>query len=279
MKVLNRIILIMLCVITFALPCSAFEGYDVDENDYEPLPLTVIPPDNRVAVGNTRIYPYNAICKMYIYLDCGCSVQGGTGFLISDSCIVTAAHNFVCNKKSDGTWHSDGKVSYINIYFGYFYDSNNVLKCSAKISNVVDDSDTDFYYSHYVNNRNADYDYGYITLDSAQAASIGNITQYFTLVSLSDSNLSNKAVTVTGFPTGTTLYTCDKNIQTTTSTRIYYDVDTSGGQSGSPIYYYENGTYKVIGIHTNGFSSSSAYQLNYGRRIDNTLLTLFNSVR
>lgn len=218
---------------------------------------------------------------MYIYLDCGCSVQGGVGFLVSDSCIATAAHNFVCNNRgNDGTLlHPNGRVSYINIYFGYFYNSSNVLKCTAKISNVIDDSDTNFYYAHYVNSRNADYDYGYITLDSTEMLSISNITQFFTLVSLPDSSLSNKLVTVTGYPTGTTMYTCDKNIQVTTSTRVYYDVDTSSGQSGSPIYYYENGAYKVVGIHTNGFSSSSAYQLNYGRRIDSALLTQFNSVK
>ena len=279
MKKIFAFIFTIMTAIMLTLTCVATEPtIVVIEEDYGIAPASIIDPDTRTQVSNTRIAPYNAICKMYVYLDCGCSTQAGTGFLISDNCIVTAAHNFVCTKTENGSYvHPYGKVEKINIYFGLYYNENNVSTCYAATLNVVEDSDTEFGYMHYINNsRSSAYDYGYIILDDDQISDLQGITTYFELESLSDTQISNKSIIITGYPSGKILYTGNGMTQTITSTKVYHNVDTSGGQSGSPMYYVDsNGKYKVIGIHTSGVGST-AY--NSGRRIDASLKTMYDSI-
>ena len=52
---------------------------------------------------------------------------------------------------------------------------------------------------------------------------------------------------------------------------IYYDVDTSGGQSGSGITRFENNTLESYGVHTNG--TKNPVEGNEGVRIDGDLLS------
>lgn len=56
-----------------------------------------------------------------------------------------------------------------------------------------------------------------------------------------------------------------------TKDSIYYDVDTSGGQSGSGITRFENDTLESYGIHTNG--TKNPVDGNEGVRIDGGLLS------
>ncbi len=56
-------------------------------------------------------------------------------------------------------------------------------------------------------------------------------------------------------------------IASSTSYRLSYQIDTSGGQSGSGIYYKDNASKRyVFGVHTNGTSSPTGY--NSGTRLD-----------
>ncbi len=45
-------------------------------------------------------------------------------------------------------------------------------------------------------------------------------------------------------------------VKGTTSKKIFYDVDTEEGQSGSPVYYWDY-RWNVIGIHTKGYTKTS----------------------
>ncbi len=51
-------------------------------------------------------------------------------------------------------------------------------------------------------------------------------------------------------------------------------MDSTGGQSGSPIYKTNNGKYYVIGIHTRGLSSR-----NIGRYIDKDVYNFINKYK
>lgn len=55
---------------------------------------------------------------------------------------------------------------------------------------------------------------------------------------------------------------------------MYYKMDSTGGQSGSPIYKANNGNYYVIGIHTRGSSSR-----NIGRYIDKEVYDFINKYK
>jgi V8-like Glu-specific endopeptidase len=52
-------------------------------------------------------------------------------------------------------------------------------------------------------------------------------------------------------PTGTQWWNANR-ILSVSSRRIYYQIDTAGGQSGSPVWRYRNGKRHIIGIHTTG---------------------------
>lgn len=278
MKCAKTLISVILAVYMLTIACFATEPIIVVEEDYDVAPATIISPDTRTQVSNTRVAPYNAICKIYKYLDCGCSTQVGTGFLISDKCLVTAAHNFVCTTVENNRYiHPNGKVEKINIYFGLYYE-NDVSMCYAATLNVIEDSDTIFNYEHYVDNsRSSVYDYAYVVLDEDQQSDLQRINTYFDPENLIDTQLNNKSVIVTGYPSGKILYTGNGMIRTVDTLRIYHDVDTAGGQSGAPIYYLgSDGKYKVVAIHTSGVGST-AY--NGGRRIDSSLLELLNSAK
>ena len=55
---------------------------------------------------------------------------------------------------------------------------------------------------------------------------------------------------------------------------ITYDIDTAGGQSGSPVWHYEAGRRTAVGIHTNGSSLG-----NSATRLTPALVAILNRWR
>ncbi len=74
-------------------------------------------------------------------------------------------------------------------------------------------------------------------------------------------DLTGSQVTISGYPSvrsgGNFQYKHTGNIEKTTSSRAYYDVDTTVGQSGAPILIEDvlARCWRVLGVHTNGFDS------------------------
>lgn len=98
------------------------------------------------------------------------------------------------------------------------------------------------------------------------------------------SAFSEQKVTVTGFPAekGTSLirdygqlWTMSGILQPGTQTRLCYNLDTTGGQSGSPVYTTDNA---AIGIHTHGISALG-YPENSVLRISPSMLNTFNDIK
>lgn len=66
-------------------------------------------------------------------------------------------------------------------------------------------------------------------------------------------DVRNRTLHCTGFPdNNTVMYTAFSKAQTNGSTQFKHSIDTTGGQSGSPVYYNSNGSSYVVGIHTGG---------------------------
>ena len=63
-------------------------------------------------------------------------------------------------------------------------------------------------------------------------------------------------------------------LQPGTQTRLCYNLDTTGGQSGSPVYTTDNA---AIGIHTHGISALGCPE-NSALRISPSMLT-FNDIK
>ena len=100
--------------------------------------------------------------------------------------------------------------------------------------------------------RNRDYDYGAIILPSNR---LGKRVGKFGIDCLTDESLIDLEVNLSGYPSdkspGTQWFHANKIISATNH-RVYYKVDTFGGQSGSPVWQVQDGHRHVVAIHTTG---------------------------
>lgn len=98
------------------------------------------------------------------------------------------------------------------------------------------------------------YDYGAIILAAELPKKLGSIGfQVY-----DDATLAAMTVNVTGYPgdkvgdeTGTLWYD-SKQIASTRATKVYYDLDTAGGQSGAAVYRIDSGARIAVAVHAYG---------------------------
>jgi glutamyl endopeptidase len=121
----------------------------------------------------------------------------------------------------------------------------------------------------WLNEPNQDFDYGVMFLDSPTlGGSVGN----FEVLALSNSELDGVTACICGYPADRDQaeyqYYHERPLQGSSPTRLFYDIDTYGGQSGSPIWQQTTaGESIAIGIHTTGSLSG-----NSGTRISDSVL-------
>ena len=90
-----------------------------------------------------------------------------------------------------------------------------------------------------------------------------------------DNELTGRQVTITGYPDGKpqyTMWTSGGALTRVDASRLYYRIDTTEGQSGSPIYTWWNGYWTVVGIHTDGGCDPQPSTANSGQRLTLTVL-------
>jgi V8-like Glu-specific endopeptidase len=173
----------------------------------------------------------------------------GTGWFVGPKLLVTAGHCVYI--KNSGVSGRDGWVKKIVAMPGR--DGTTLPHGSATSSSfgtVVG----------WANNGDAEYDYGVITL----AQPLGNSTGWFGFGNWSD--LSNVGGNISGYPgdkpAGTQWY-AGRIIDSATSRKVFYDIDTAGGQSGAAVYRFHNGGRYGIAIHAYGGTT-----VNSGTRIN-----------
>lgn len=208
----------------------------------------VIGTDNRSVIpASVRdSYPYSAVGR--IRMKCGdcTSMSQGTGYMVSENCMLTAGHCLYCTKHNKA-------MNQISIYFGYASVSDYVASVSVSF-----EYDVVYYPAKYQSTESSNYDYGYIVFNTSANSQIGLETGWFGLVSPSTSNLVGKAAIVLGYE-GQDLKTNSNYVEDVSTTRIFYEIDTDGGQSGSPLYWVDtNYGYVAAGIHITGASDTSS---------------------
>ena len=90
-----------------------------------------------------------------------------------------------------------------------------------------------------------------------------------------DSEVTDRLVSIMGYPGEKpqgTMWTSGGTISKVDTSKLYYRIDTTGGQSGSPIYTWWSGYWTLVGIHTIGDCASKASRANSGKHL--TLLVL-----
>lgn len=229
------------------------EAYNpgIPEEDSGIMPFAVHGDDDRTKV-NPKNSPYCRILALRLGQDTNgngtCNAWYlGTGFLEGPDVMATAGHNF---------WSSsDGWVEECRIY---------VRQNSSTYGKK-------FYYplkwtcpSNYTKSGNTNYDWCAVTLQNNLGSSNGWFGKGW-----SKSNINGKRVTVSGYPGDHAGFQYKDSGKTKSSTtyKVKYDIDTAGGQSGSPVYD-SNGV--VWAIHTYSATSPN----NCGNRITEWLYTV-----
>ncbi len=195
----------------------------------------IIGTDDRVQIQQTSAKPWRRICHLRIKAANGSNFLG-TGFFIGPRTLITAGHCVYMS--SQGGW-----VQSIEVSPGRNGNSRPYGKCDATSFRSV---------RGWVSNKSRDHDYGAIILPaSCPTAKIGA----FGYANYTDTYLKSKRLNTAGYPgdkPAGTMWFHGRKATGLTSRVITYDIDTAGGQSGSPVWLTANGKRKVVGIHTNG---------------------------
>ncbi|MEL6142665.1 MAG: serine protease, partial [Bacteroidota bacterium] len=203
--------------------------------------------DDRRKVRNTRRFPYRAIVQLTITAKNGRRYVG-TGWLVSPRTVITAGHCVYLH--GAGGWAKS-----IQVTPGMNASSKPFGTCRATSFRSV---------RGWVNSKKRDYDYGAIILP--KNCRFGQRTGVFRFAAYSSRYLYRKYINISGYPGdkgGKTQWYHAKRISRITSKRLVYNIDTAGGQSGSPIFLRFGRRRIAIGIHTSGsLSGNSGTRIN-----------------
>jgi glutamyl endopeptidase len=219
------------------------------------LETVLHPTDERTRIVETNEAPWRMVCALVIDGPWGAFL--GTGWFVGPRTIITAGH-CVYDAKQMGGW-----ANKITISPGQDADERPYGSLESTQFSTVD---------LWLKNQDPDFDISAIHL----AEAVGDRVGWFQVASLTDDQLKGYMVNVSGYPAqpgdGTQQWWAKNRIREVTPRRIFYDVDTSGGQSGAPVYIIEKegAPPTAVGIHAYGVGGtpqSIALQVNSAPRI------------
>jgi V8-like Glu-specific endopeptidase len=212
--------------------------------------------DRRKQILETDLAPWRMICALEMVGPAGQQLIG-TGWFIGPRTLMTAGH-CVFDPDELGGW-----ARQITITPGRNGDRRPFPSAVSTSFSTTD---------RWLEAQDADFDYAAIHLDTDVGTPIGA----FGVAVLPDAELTDRMLNVSGYPldpgNGTEQYFHANRVKALTPRRIFYDIDTLGGQSGSPVWAYLDGSNDpvVVGIHAYGVGGVPAglgVQANSGPRI------------
>jgi V8-like Glu-specific endopeptidase len=109
----------------------------------------------------------------------------------------------------------------------------------------------------WTNNGDENYDYGAIIIPTE----LGNTVGWFGFGVWSDADLKASVANISGYPgdkpAGTQWYD-HRQIASVNSRKVFYDIDTAGGQSGSAVYRIINGGRYGVAVHAYGGATTNS---------------------
>src|SRR5215510_7114215 len=221
---------------------------DIAEASFGPPPPvaeTVHGPDDRVQITNTAIYPWRAHASLLITAADN-SLWIGTGWFIGPHTLMTAGH--VVHIKNSGVPGRDGWVRSIQVVPG----RNGSTLPFGSVTSTSFRSVTGW-----TNSGDETFDYGAIIIPN----SLGNTTGWLGFGVYGDADLVASTGNISGYPgdkpSGTQWYDAHK-IDSVGARKVFYDIDTFGGQSGSACYRIINGQRFGIAIHAYGGATTNS---------------------
>jgi glutamyl endopeptidase len=203
---------------------------------------SVLGQDDRVRILDTELPPWRMICALEMRGPSGAGAIG-TGWLVGPRTILTAGH-CVHSGRFYGGWAREITASPGRNGASLPYGTITSTRF-ASLDVWVEREDPDF-------------DIGCIHLDEP----IGERLGWFALGALPPSDLEGYLVNVSGYPAdrgaGAEQYHHRNRILRVAERRLFYDVDTYGGQSGAPVWIHESAAAPplVVGIHAYGASGT-----------------------
>lgn len=206
---------------------------------------TVHGPDDRVQINGTDVYPWRAHASLLITARDG-SMWIGTGWFIGPHTLMTAGH--VVYVKNSGVAGRDGFVRSIKVMPGR--NGATLPYGSVTSSNLRT-------VQGWATNGDEEHDYGAIILDT----DLGSRTGWFGFGVYDDAALTASVANICGYPgdkpSGTQWYGA-RQIASVAARKVYYDIDTYGGQSGSAVYRIVNGSRYAVAVHAYGGATTNS---------------------
>lgn len=211
----------------------------LDELDGKPHELrheALIGSDDRIKIRETAHFPWRPICSLRIRTGDG-DYFSGTGWLAGPRTIITAGHCVYL--PTMGGWAKE-----IEIVPGHdAHERPFGTLVSTEFQTV----------RGWIQDLDRQFDYAAITLPPGRdLEEVG----HFGFAVYDEASLLGAYLNVAGYPTDKplgTLWWAARKAKRVKRGAIYYDIDTTGGQSGAPVWRLDaQGRRLVVGIHTNG---------------------------
>jgi glutamyl endopeptidase len=220
---------------------------DIGEASFgSPLALeAVIGTDDRVQITNTTAYPWRVHASLLITAADN-SPWIGTGWFIGPHTLITAGH--VVHIKNNPIERRNGWVTRIKVMPGRNGGS-------LPFGSVT--STTFWSVKGWTEDGDQNYDYGAIILPT----DLGATTGWIGFGVWPDAQLLSSLANISGYPgdkpAGTQWYHSRK-ITSVNGQKVFYDIDTAGGQSGSAVYRIVNGVRYGVAIHAYGGTTANS---------------------
>jgi glutamyl endopeptidase len=199
---------------------------------------SIIGTDDRVRILDTDLAPWRMVCALRMRGPSGGGAMG-TGWFVGPRTLLTAGH-CVYSTQFFGGWASQIDVSPGRNGDDFPFDTVQ----SQQFSSI----------DRWVSAEDPDFDIGCIHLAEPLGAKVG----WFAVGALPPAELEGFLVNVSGYPAdrgnGTEQYYHKNRVLHVTERRVFYDVDTYGGQSGAPVWIHETEAAPplAVGVHAYG---------------------------
>lgn len=183
--------------------------------------------DDRTAVFSTTRYPFSAVGRVLSYY--ATEIHAGTGAMIGDSTVLTAAHVVY-----DQTLGAPTSIQFIPGANG----SSQPFGVATVVRTDVPEP--------WTQSGDENFDIAVLTLDN----SVGGQTGMLPFGNLPESTLANQTLRSAGYPAdldnGTTMYSAPGPFLGIDGNMLLEEIDTEPGQSGSPIWYQSGPDITVV---------------------------------
>jgi V8-like Glu-specific endopeptidase len=202
---------------------------------------TVIGIDERVRILDTELAPWRMICALRMVGSSGAGAIG-TGWFIGPKTVATAGHCVFSN------YFFGGWAKTIEVIPGLNGNSSSARPYGSVTSIRFSSVD------RWTEKEDPDFDVGCIHLDEPKGEEVG----WFAVGSLPPDELESYLVNVSGYPAdrgaGAEQYHNRNRVLTVSERRLFYEVDTYGGQSGAPVWIHEKegAPPLAVGVHAYG---------------------------